>query len=83
MLNRYIVPDVMCDILPDVVPDIVPDMGSNIEVYLRLSPSSSRLQAVFKAGTTTISEIPMSGKLRYRSLPPMLATILTFDIVGH
>ncbi len=30
MLNRYIVPDVMCDILPDVVPDIVPDIASDV-----------------------------------------------------
>ena len=34
MLNRYIVPDVMCDILPDVVPDIVPDIASDVVVYL-------------------------------------------------
>jgi hypothetical protein len=35
MLNRYIVPDVMCDILPDVVSDIVPDIASDFVVYLR------------------------------------------------
>jgi hypothetical protein len=35
MLNRYIIPDVMCYILPDVVPDIIPDIASDIVVYLR------------------------------------------------